>query len=129
MDSAKQIVGFDLVTEEDYSPPISDFLELLLKAKKELGRDKFDLFLHAGESVSRDNTEMYDAVLLGCKRIGHGFALIKHPSLINIVKKKEVCLEVCPWSNLCLGYVHDMRTHPARQLLTKGIKCSINPDD
>ena len=44
--------------------------------------DKFNLYLHAGESYSRNNTELYDAILLDCKRIGHGFNLAMHPNLV-----------------------------------------------
>ena len=85
--------------------------------------------MHAGESFARSNQEMYDAILLGSKRIGHGFAIIKSPNLIKLVKEKDICLECCPVSNRALGYVTDFRTHPARALLTKGKAISLNPDD
>jgi adenosine deaminase CECR1 len=45
------------------------------------------VILHAGESYSNKNKELYDAILLGTKRIGHGFALAKHPKLIEMVKE------------------------------------------
>lgn len=63
-----------MVNEEDYNPPIDDFLEQILEVKMKLG-DRFQLYLHAGESYQRTNTELYDAILLGTKRIGHGFGL------------------------------------------------------
>jgi hypothetical protein len=35
------------------------------------------LFLHAGETLnSIENKNVYDALLLGSKRIGHGLALL-----------------------------------------------------
>lgn len=122
------IVGFDMVCEEDYNPKTDEFLETLLTAKEQLG-DKFHLIMHAGESTSSFNRELYDAILLGTKRIGHGFALARHPSLIELVKEKNICLECCPISNNVLGYVHDLRCHPTRGLLQQGVKVSINPDD
>ena len=85
--------------------------------------------MHAGESNSRRNKELYDAVLLGSKRIGHGFHLAYHPSLIEMVKAKQICIECCPVSNFVLGYVLDMRNHPARGFLHQGLPVSINPDD
>lgn len=128
---SNMVVGFDLVQEEDASPGIAEFLPQIYEAQckaKKLGRT-FDMYLHAGESNSRRNKELYDAVLLGTRRIGHGFHLAYHPSLIQVVKTKEICLECCPVSNFVLGYVLDMRNHPARGFLHQGLPVSINPDD
>jgi len=72
---------------------------------------------------------MYDAVLLGSKRIGHGFALARSKNLIKLVKERDVCLECCPVSNRVLGYVADLRCHPVRGLLAQGVKVSLSPDD
>ena len=46
-----------------------------------------------------------------------------------MVKAKEICLECCPVSNFVLGYVLDMRNHPARGFLHQGLPVSINSDD
>ena len=32
-------------------------------------------FFHAGETHDRENENLYDALILGSKRIGHGFQL------------------------------------------------------
>jgi adenosine deaminase len=56
-------------------------------------------------------------------------ALAKSPTLIDLVKKNEICLECCPVSNRILGYCSDLRCHPVRGLIAKGVKVSINPDD
>lgn len=110
------IVGIDCVNEEDYYDPLDKYLEVFYEAKERLG-EKFEFVFHAGESNSRYNEELYDAILLGCKRIGHGFALAKHPKLIEMVKENDICLECNPVSNRVLGYTHDLRTHPARGLI------------
>lgn len=52
-----------------------------MAVKMKLG-DRFQVYFHAGESYSRQNTELYDAILLGTKRIGHGFGLSMHPDLM-----------------------------------------------
>ena len=117
-----------MVNEEDYCPRIDSFLDQIMEAKMKLG-DRFDVYLHAGESYQRSNTELHDAILLNTKRIGHGFGLALRPDLIQKVKEQNICIECCPVSNKILGYVHDMRTHPTRSLLTHGVKVSINPDD
>jgi len=124
----KMIVGIDAVCEEDYNTPVDAFLDELYAAKAKFG-DRLQIIMHAGESTSRHNTELYDAILLNSKRIGHGFALAKHPALIQMVKQKNICVEACPVSNRVLGYVHDLRCHPTRGLLQQGVKVSISSDD
>lgn len=46
-----------------------------------------------------------------------------------MVKSNDICIEVCPLSNLILGYTKDLRTHPIRAMLSNGIQASISPDD
>lgn len=87
------ITGFDLVNEEDFTEPIFDFVEDMLNAKKQYG-DKFNFYFHSGESSSRYNENLYDAILLGTKRIGHGIGLVLHPKLIQMVKEKQIGYEI-----------------------------------
>jgi adenosine deaminase CECR1 len=126
------VVGYDLVCEEDYNEGIGSYLDLLMEYKDKFQKkwgEEFQFYFHAGESTSRSNTELYDAILMGTKRIGHGFGLMMHPKLIELVRKNNICIECCPVSNSLLGYCHDLRTHPVRSLLSHGIAVSINPDD
>jgi len=67
--------------------------------------------------------------MLGTKRIGHGFQLQLFPTLQEEVRKADICIEVCPLSNMVLGYTKDLRVHPMSYMLNKGIQFSINSDD
>mmetsp|Transcript_1305 Transcript_1305/g.1403 ORF Transcript_1305/g.1403 Transcript_1305/m.1403 type:complete len:185 (+) Transcript_1305:664-1218(+) len=96
------ISGYDLVNEEDTTPAIKTFRKIIKNAQLE--NPGLEIFLHAGESASRKNDNLYDAYLMNTKRIGHGFEIIDHPYLIEKVKEKGICVEVCPVSNLILGY-------------------------
>lgn len=87
------------------------------------------LFLHAGESNSVFNKNVLDLTLLNNKRIGHGINLVYFPKTMELIKKQNKLVEVSPISNQILGYVSDMRNHPARVLLSNGVQCSINSDD
>lgn len=49
-----------------------------------------------GTSVDRN---LLDAVILNSTRIGHGFALSKHPAVLAEAWKKDIPIEVCPISN------------------------------
>lgn len=42
---------------------------------------------------------LFDAILLNTSRIGHGFAITKHPVVMEIIKQKNIAIEVCPISN------------------------------
>ena len=66
------ISGFDMVNEEDVTPPILEFLNEILEGKR---RDKAGLpcYFHCGETHDKSNENLYDAILLNSKRLGHGF--------------------------------------------------------
>ncbi len=125
------ITGFDLVAEEDRGNAISYYE----KSWKKLDTLKADyqidlpLYLHAGESNSIKNKNLYDAVSLDSKRIGHGLNLVFYPELIETVIKKDILIEISPISNQTLGYIPDLRTHPGRLLLKNGVQCAISSDD
>jgi len=115
------IAGFDLVNEEDYTPPILDFLKEIIEGKHRDKEHGLPLYFHCGETHDRFNENVYDAVMLGTKRIGHGFQLFLHPDLLETVKRQNICIEACPISNLLLGYTVDLRNHPVRFMLHRGV--------
>ena len=123
--------GFDLVAEEDNGHTTLFHAKQFLKIdslKKATGID-LPLYLHDGESNWASTANLYDAILLGTKRIGHGFNLFRFPTLIELVKEKDVCIEVSPLSNQILGYIRDLRMHPASTYLRRGVNCVISSDD
>ena len=48
---------------------------------------------------------MVDAVLLNSTRIGHGFAIAKHPVVKQLLATRQIPLEVCPISNQVCGMI------------------------
>ena len=125
------MIGFDLVEEEDATHTNLYFLNELLAAGREAGRRGIMLpfYLHSGESNWTENENVLDAILLGSKRIGHGLTLFKHPLLMERVKERDIAIEVCPMSNQVLGYVPDLRNHPAVLYIASGLPVVICPDD
>ncbi|CAH2052299.1 unnamed protein product, partial [Iphiclides podalirius] len=135
VDMARQIkrempefyAGFDLVGQEDLGRPLADMLPLLTHAREDLR-----YYFHAGESNwygTATDENLFDAVLLGSKRIGHAYALTKHPSLMVAVKQKDIALEVNVVSNVVLSLVHDVRNHPLATYLAFGLPVVLSSDD
>ncbi|KAF8912035.1 hypothetical protein CPB84DRAFT_1812196 [Gymnopilus junonius] len=71
------IAGFDLVGDENVYKPLIYYAEALLRFRERVEKEGLDIpfIFHAGETLG-DGTEadenLYDAILLGTKRIGHG---------------------------------------------------------
>ena len=123
--------GFDLVEEEDESHSTFFFVEEILAARREAERRglSLPLFLHSGETNRAASENLDDALLLGAARIGHGLALVRHPLLMELARERGVAIEVCPISNQVLGYVPDLRSHPAVAYINAGIPVVLSPDD
>jgi adenosine deaminase CECR1 len=126
-----RIAGFDLVEEEDRTHTTLFFAPELLAARQKAAREglTLPLFLHSGETSRAEGENLYDAVLLGAPRIGHGLALVRHPLLMETVRERGVAIEVCPISNQVLGYVPDLRSHPAVAYINAGIPVVLSSDD
>ncbi|TFK76212.1 adenosine deaminase-like growth [Pluteus cervinus] len=128
------IAGFDLVGNENSLYPLTYYLEQLLRFKERVQKEGIDLpfIFHAGETLG-DGTEadqnLYDAILLGTKRIGHGFSLVKHPKLMELCRDRQIALEVCPISCVCSRLTSSMPAHPLPIILNNGVPVALSSDD
>ncbi len=128
------ICGFDFVAQEDQGRTLKDLTPLVFWFKKKCAEEGVDLpfFFHAGECLgdgdSTDNN-LFDALLLGTRRIGHGYSLYKHPLLIDMVKEKKILVESCPISNEILRLSSSILSHSLPALLSRGVAVSLNNDD
>lgn len=87
---------------------------------------------HCGETLdmgSNTDGNLVDALLLGAKRIGHGFALAKHPYVMQQMRSRGLCLELCPISNEILGLTPRANGHAMYELLANNVHCTVSSDN
>lgn len=126
--------GYDLVGQEDLGRPLADLLPELFWFKKAQAENGVDIpfFFHAGETLGDGDSvdeNMFDAILLGTRRIGHGITLYKHPLLCDMVKEKRILIESCPVSNEVLRFTGSIMHNPLPALLARGVPCALSNDD
>lgn len=105
--------------------PARDFKDVFAQARAEGLR----AVAHAGEDDGPWSVR--DAVeLLRAERIGHGTSVIQDPSLMELIREKQIPIEICLTSNLFTGkYVRRPEDHPVRRYYDDGILCAVNTDD
>jgi adenosine deaminase CECR1 len=122
------IVGCDFVGEEDNSLPTLKAMPELRKFAHE-SNSAVKFYFHDGETAWPGNDNLLDAVMLGTKRLGHGFNLFQLPAVEAMVKTNHIAIEVCPISNQLLRLMHDLRVHPAVGYMNRGVPCVLGSDD
>ncbi|KAG6862094.1 hypothetical protein C0995_007224 [Termitomyces sp. Mi166 len=128
------IAGFDLVGNENELKPLIDYIEPLLRFKERQKEEGVDIpfIFHAGETLgdgTHADDNLYDALLLGTRRIGHGYSLVKHPKLIEVCRQKHIAIEVCPISNEILRLTSSMPMHILPILVNSGVPVALCSDD
>jgi adenosine deaminase len=114
-------VGLD--SSELGNPP-SKFQRVFEKAKSY----GFLTVAHAGEEGPSDY--VHEALnLLNVSRIDHGNRSLEDETLVKKLVELKMPLTVCPLSNLKLCVVKNMKDHPIREMLDKGLMATINSDD
>jgi adenosine deaminase len=93
------------------------------------GRDAgWRITVHAGEAGGAQS--VWDAIkLLGAERIGHGVRALDDPKLAGYLAENRVPIEANLTSNVHTSTVPNLASHPLREMMARGLVCSINTDD
>jgi adenosine deaminase len=118
-----RLVAFDLAGDERAYPP-----SLYTEVVAGLRGSGLHLTTHYGESGGAEfPREAVEA--LNSERLGHGVSVAEDPSVVALVRERDVTLEMCPTSNRRTGAISDLAEHPARRLLDQDVSVTINTDN
>jgi adenosine deaminase len=83
---------------------------------------------HAGETCGPE--VIWDSLkYAGATRIGHGVRCLEDLALVAELRQRQIPLEVCPSSNVCLGVFPSLAEHPVKKLMDEGLYVTLNSDD
>lgn len=114
-------VGLD--SSEKGNPP-SKFAKVFEASAKE----GYIPLAHAGEEGPAEY--VWEALdVLNIKRIDHGNNSLQDEDLVKEIVKRDIALTVCPLSNTALCVVDNLKNHPLKTMMNKGLKVTVNSDD
>ena len=117
------IVAIDIAGDET-NFPITEFVEVFHWAKKQ----GLHITAHAAEAGPPYHIrEVIEK--LGAERIGHGVRAREDVSIVDLLKQRQMVLEMCPTSNLQTGIIPRFSKHPLFAFHQLGIPVTINTDD
>jgi adenosine deaminase len=117
------VVGFGLGGLETGYPP-----ELFSEAFTLARAAGLAAVPHAGEVAGAESVRGA-LESLHARRIGHGVRCLEDPQLVEVLRARQIPLEVCPTSNVCLGVAPSFAEHPLPHLLDAGLYITLNSDD
>ena len=116
-------IGLGLGGIEINYPP-----EMFVDVFKRARESGLRLVAHAGEVVGPES--MWSAIeKINAERIGHGVRCLEDERLIACLQETQLPLEVSPTSNYNLGIIEQGKMHPIREMVDKGLLCTVNTDD
>jgi adenosine deaminase len=109
---------------DEFAQPIENFKPLYRLAKK----NGLRLKAHVGEWGDADS--VHRAVEeLELDDVQHGIAAADSPSVMRFLADNRIRLNICPTSNVMLGRVETLASHPIRKLFDAGVRVTVNTDD
>lgn len=119
----KEFYSIDLYADE-FAQPIENFVTIYRKAKE----NGLRLKAHIGEWGTADDI-IKGIELLNLDEVQHGIAAVASDKVIKYLADNQIRLNITPSSNVKLGRVQNMKSHPIQKLYRSGVNVTINSDD
>lgn len=128
VEKGKQFLGKGVVAIDLCGPEEADFCERYVEPIALAREYGYRVTIHAGETGIGKN--VLEAVKqLGAERIGHGVFIKDCSEAYEMVKDKQIVLEMCPTSNVQTKAVQHYGDHPIYHFHQDGIKVTVNTDN
>lgn len=115
--------GIDIYGQEA-NRDLNSFKELYEIAKK----NKLKTKVHIGEFSDYKSIKK-TIYLLNPDELQHGINAVNSEKTMDLILERNIKLNICPQSNIALGAVSNLKSHPIKKLFEKGIKITVNTDD
>ncbi|OGM49982.1 adenosine deaminase family protein [Aspergillus bombycis] len=130
-DFPEVICGFDVIGQGDDARSLVDLVPILFWFRKQCAEEGVDIpfLFHTGENGCDDKQaehDLFDAILLGARRLGPGESLYKHPLLLELIKEKKILVECCPIVKGINSRTNFTQVDPLSVLLSRGISVSLS---
>jgi len=109
---------------DELAQPI-DLFKPLYRAAKAKG---MRLKAHVGEWGTPEDVQ-HAVEVLELDEVQHGIAAVSSKPVMRFLADNRIRVNVCPTSNIMLGRVDDLRSHPIRAMYDAGVKVTVNTDD
>ncbi|KAK4657715.1 hypothetical protein QC762_200460 [Podospora pseudocomata] len=121
------VAGYDLADTDALGRSLTDMLPELFWFRKQCALEEVEIpfFLDAGGGIDgAGECNLFDALLLGTRRLGNAPSLYRHPRMMEAVKDKRILVESC----LVPGK-GDISNHPLLALIAQGVPCALSLGD
>lgn len=116
------VIGFDLAGPEAAWPAAPHAIAFV--AAREAG---LALTAHAGEVAGPERVR--EVLEFGVRRVAHGVSAIEDGALLDLIRARDVTLDLCPTSNVQTRAAASLAEHPLADLHRAGVSVTISTDD
>ena len=118
----KGVVAMDLAGAEALFPN-----EMFADEFNKINKLGLPLTIHSGEAAGASSVS--SALKYNPQRIGHGIHSITDENVVDELVRRNICLEICPKSNLDTKAISKYEDLPIKEFMKKGVRVTINTDD